>query len=542
MYKVILVDDDYPVLEFLSEAIDWEQLGLTLQGVFENGLNAWEHAQIEMPDILITDIGMPKMDGLELIRRMKEKKPNLRAGILSCHSEFHYAQQALKLHVQDYLLKETLDPEDLQKLLAQFVESLLAEQSIQVQQTKLQHIVDRNKEIMKDKFFSNTIQQPILDMDQWKAEAETFGLHLNRSAYLPVIGFINSYRPALQRFVSGDILQFAIDNVMEEMIRSEAPLSVHFAYGTKESFYLHPVAPGLKVNGYDEAANLLQRVQTALKKSLKINVSFMIGDIYHQPHELKQGLIRLIANTDQRFYMEESAIVKYREVTFGQEDLFSWYDQACEQFRTLMMEKDKDAVIPTVSYWIALLQQHRFAPDTIKDWVLKLLLDLKLKLQSMQQFRSIYTVDIMHQEIVEIDSLAELKHWLIDYFHSVLSVVGDILDSSKRSEVMDARQYVSMHLNKRISLEEVAEHLHLNPSYFSRLFKKETGETFIEFVTRLKISRAKELLDQTNQSAGKICELLGYDNQSYFIKLFKANVGVTPIEYRNSKSNHTSTK
>src|SRR5665647_2572593 len=98
MYKVILVDDDYPVLEFLSKALDWEQLGLTLQGVFENGLSAWEHAQ-----------------------------------------------QALKLHVQDYLLKETLDPIDLQKLLVQFVESLQAERSIHVQQTKLQHTVDRNK-------------------------------------------------------------------------------------------------------------------------------------------------------------------------------------------------------------------------------------------------------------------------------------------------------------------------------------------------------------------------------------------------------------
>jgi len=91
---------------------------------------------------------------------------------------------------------------------------------------------------------------------------------------------------------------------------------------------------------------------------------------------------------------------------------------------------------------------------------------------------------------------------------------------------------VSLHLNRKISLDEVAEHLYMNPSYFSRLFKKETGETFIEYVNKMKVHRAKELLDQTNLPVAKICEALGYDNHSYFIKMFKTVAGVTPQEYR----------
>jgi two-component system response regulator YesN len=87
-------------------------------------------------------------------------------------------------------------------------------------------------------------------------------------------------------------------------------------------------------------------------------------------------------------------------------------------------------------------------------------------------------------------------------------------------------------MDKRITLDEVAAYLHLNASYFSRLFHKENGITFIEYVTRMKMNRAKELLDQTSHSIGKICEMLGYDNQSYFIKTFKNIVGVTPSEYR----------
>jgi two-component system response regulator YesN len=134
-----------------------------------------------------------------------------------------------------------------------------------------------------------------------------------------------------------------------------------------------------------------------------------------------------------------------------------------------------------------------------------------------------------------MDSLDELQEWLIHYLQSAMTSTDEWSGNVRRSEVVEAMEYVSLHLDKRIGLEEMAEHLHLNNSYFSRLFKKETGRTFIDYVTHMKLTRAKELLDQTNHSVGKISEALGYDNQSYFIKLFKANTGVTPVEYRGHK-------
>ena len=109
----MLVDDDYPVIEFLTGTIEWEQFGVTLQSTHENGASAFEKALEEMPDILITDIGMPKMNGIELTKRLKEINPNLQVVILSCHSEFEFAKQALKLQVQDYLVKDMFDPEDI---------------------------------------------------------------------------------------------------------------------------------------------------------------------------------------------------------------------------------------------------------------------------------------------------------------------------------------------------------------------------------------------------------------------------------------------
>ncbi|MCZ8519413.1 MULTISPECIES: response regulator transcription factor [Paenibacillus] len=532
MYKVMLVDDDYPVLEFLAGSIPWEQLGLTLIGTYENGAVALEAAQKGMPDIVVTDIGMPRMNGLELIRALKELAPRIRFAILSCHSEFHYAQQAMKLNVQDYLLKDTLDPEDMEKLLVQFRASLDEESKGAQQQKQLRQMIDRNRERHKESFIRGSIHEPILDRQAWLQEAESFGLSLQGRVCLPVACYIDDQRQARQRFVTDDVLRFAVNNILEEILREEATEAVNFTYDVLRSFILIPSQGGIKTNPYDEAVGLLTKVQSTVYTALKLKLSFLIGRTCGEPAELKGEMTGLLGSSGQRFYMRQQSMEKKEKLIFSQADLFSSYDEAASSFRGVLLEGSAATVQPVLAYWTGYVRSERFRPETVKDWVLKLVLDLKLKLQSMQLFRNHYSVEILHRELLEMDTLDEIEAWVNGFFESSLVAARDAKVLSKRTEVLDACQYVSQHLHRKISLDEVAEHLYMNPSYFSRLFKKESGETFIEYVNRTKVNRAKELLDGTNLSVAKICEALGYDNHSYFIKMFKTVAGVTPQEYR----------
>jgi two-component system response regulator YesN len=240
----------------------------------------------------------------------------------------------------------------------------------------------------------------------------------------------------------------------------------------------------------------------------------------------------LLVGETQHFYMQEGSIVKMHAVRKSQQDIFAYYEQANSELREVLLSKRPDVVTEVVEKWIALIKEHEFAPETVKDWMLKLLLDQKLKWQSLQSIRPSYSADTLHKEIIDLDTLTEMKCWLTDHLQVVVSLMGTHFGTSMRTEIIEACKYVSLHLDRRISLEEVAEHCYLNPSYFSRFFKKEVGESFIEYVTRMKMERAKELLDQTSHSGSKICEMLGYDNQSYFIKTFKSHAGMTPVEYR----------
>ncbi|OCT11275.1 DNA-binding response regulator [Paenibacillus pectinilyticus] len=532
MHKVMLVDDDYPVLELLSEVIPWEDLGLELMGTYENGLNAWEHIQEAMPDILITDIGMPKMNGLELITRVKARKANVRIAILSCHSEFQFAQQAMRLNVQDYLVKDTFEPKDLEKLFLQFKQSIQDEEQTNWQHSKLSHLADETKALRKEQWMKNFIQQPLINPQEWQSEARAYGVFTEGYMCMTAIGFMVDYKLAKKRFSSDQTLRFAINNVMEEVLKSQDMKGMHVGYGAKESLFLFAFKPGIQLNMYDVTAACLKSIQATLYQVLKLQMTFLIGECCISPTQLKFNLNELLQNETQRFYLQEGSIVKMKRVDHAQQDIFAFYDQASSELREVLIGKQPEAVSEAVDRWITLIHGQKFAPETVKDWMLKLLLDQKLKWQSLQFIRPSYSTDTLHREIIDLDTLFEMKRWLSGHLQTIVSLTGNRLTTGMRAEITKACQYVSMHLDRRISLEEVAEYCYLNASYFSRFFKKEVGESFIEYVTRMKMERAKELLTQTTHSCSKICELLGYDNQSYFIKTFKTYAGVTPVEYR----------
>ncbi|TFE26653.1 response regulator transcription factor [Cohnella luojiensis] len=531
MYNVMLVDDDYPVLELLSETIDWEGKGLRLLGTFENGAMAWEHAQNVMPDILITDIGMPRMNGLELCEKIKERKPETRIIILSCHNDFAYAQQAMRLNVQEYLLKESLQPEDLARMLDRFKLGLDEERHINGENLRLHALVNDSQELRKEQAFKNFIHQPLLTADKWMREANGFGLFVEDEACLPVIGYVDDYQQVKHRFASEQTLRFAIANVMNEILGGVDARMLHIAYSERKQLLLFSYKKSLKTNIYDMASGHIRTIQSALSKVLKIRTTYLLGTECGSPESLKRSLQMMLTDEDQRFYLDPGSVVKSRTEPIAEEDLFIHYDTASSELRETMVGKRPADARKLADSWIERIAGERYPPAAVKDWVLKLLLDLKLKLRTLQYVRSGYSADTLHKEISEIDSIGELRDWLHGQLMSAAEGEG-ALSVSKRPEIKEACKYVSLHLNRRISLDEVAEILHLNASYFSRMFKKETGETFIEYVTRMKMERAREMLDRTSNTVGEICEQLGYDNQSYFIKTFKAHSGVTPMEYR----------
>ncbi|SHN00043.1 response regulator [Gracilibacillus kekensis] len=530
MYKVMLVDDDYPTIEFLTEAIDWESLGFKLISTHENGLQALEFAKQNTPDILITDIGMPKMDGIELTREIKKLKDSIQVAIISCHNEFSYAQQALKLDVQDYILKESLDPEDLQKILLTCKKRLDNDTTKVIEVKKLQHKIKVNHDIEHQKLLRQYIQG---------SSNKFLDLFTQANYSIPVYFYINEYYKVKKNFISSDTLQFAVQNIMQEIIdnqESQQSYCIHYENNKGFVFYQHSFT--IKHDVYGTLKQLLRKLQEALNRYLSIDISFVVGQQVDNI-AIKDSIHSLINSDEQIFYANKNIIMKKSEElsSYQGQEMFDYYQDVANQLKQTIFERDIKSFTNHLDNWIHFCVSKQYSSKIVKEWFLRMVLDLKMRLRTIPSLQSNYYVESLQEEVFLLNTIYELRNWLIEYAQKCLAETNQQLKDKYHKDVLSACYYVSHNLEKKLSLDEVADYLYLNASYFSRLFKKEMQITFVEYVKQRKVERAKELLEITNDSVGSICEQLGYDNQSYFIKVFKKIVGYTPLEYRGKQIN-----
>lgn len=534
MYSVIIVDDDLPVLEFLSMAIPWEKLGFRLAGAYENPLEALEAGRQVKTDVLISDIGMPEMNGLDLIRSLREVDPHVKAVILSCHDDFHYAQKAMKLSVSEYMLKETMNIDNISEVLGRLKDQLDAEDNVLSKSRQLEKEAALRRSSSKRHFIRSMVNEPLFDSEEWIQQAQGFGIRLGQHGLLPVFGYANRAKEAHQRFQSKDLFDYTIQNIIEELLVDQKETAL-FTYDTGEIILLFPHFGSIHVNNTQKVEQTLRHLQSCLLQFAKISFSFITGSPAKDVRSLKDQLKRMVEARSSRFYLPESSVVKLEHVREGFGDggvLLAEYAQTLDEFRSVVFDERSDLIDSLVSKWIDFIQYHRFPPMEVKEWLLKMILDVRMRLKSLQHYQSTFSSELLHHDVHELSSVRELEIWLKDYLQQAIQWAGQVYRESHNREIMECQRFVYNHLHTKISLEDAAAHLHLHPSYLSRLFKKETGENFVEYVTRMKMEKAKELLEITDKTVEQIADMLGYENKNYFGKLFKAHTGIVPNAYR----------
>lgn len=532
MFKVIIADDHIPVLTYLSTNIPWTELGLELSAACSDGGEALEACERCRPDILITDIGMPVMNGLDLIDHSRRINPRLKAVILSCHEDFQYAQQAVKLHVSDYILKESLRIEQLIAVLQQLAAHLREETALQETNRNLQDVVKQSSTAIRATFLRSLLEQPIWNETDLQRNAKKFGIHLHGSIpYLPVLAVPD--RPSLleERFGGAHNMQFVIDNALHDLLRMEG--SFVLPLDERHAFLLFLLQRTLKRNVHDEIREELQHIQQSMNRYMRLSLSFFIGNASQNLGELKKRVLELLHIKTIRFYSGEQCIVKAaQQLETAGDDIFVHYSEAMHHFRTSILSGNKAETVAAVAKWIHHIETMRYPVDAVRSWFLNIAMELELKFTVMQNFITNFDAERLHKTIYSIDTLVHLNEWMEHFLEQKMTSMQTLRHQSMRKEIAEAIRYVLMHPGEKISMEEMANRFNLNPTHFSRVFKHETGETFIEFVTRTKMERARELLSQSDLTVHEIAERLGFDHTSYFIKVFRNYSGKSPVEYR----------
>ncbi|MFC4024712.1 response regulator [Oceanobacillus longus] len=525
MYKVMLVDDDYPVLEFLNQAIPWAELGFHVTSLCQDGEKAFHIVQEEgAPDVIITDIGMPFMNGIELIKNVREINHNFESVFLTCHDDFSMAQEAIRLHSFDYILKESIDIDNMIKLLTRLKEKL---DKVKQSSQETNWMIRENIKSLRNRTLEVLLNGNEKDIKDW--------FHQHKDEFyqkncVPVLCFIDHYQRQKSYFTSSSLLKFAIDNLISEVL-NKAGNSFTVAYKDSMFFILYFPETKNESLSLEVVRHSIKEINAILKRFLKVSLTTITGSITVFPYELSSELKFLTNNIDQRFYMNHGSIGRIGKEPFTVENIFVDYTDASEEIKLFIVQGNEGALEDAIKGWMGIFKVKQYDPQLVKSWTAHLILDMERMTHSMINDES-SILSIINKKISDTETIEQLEYLFIANLKSMMRKLEEGQGVSTRPEILRAQKYVLMNLDKKITLGDVAVYLHMNPSYFSRMYKKDTNENFIDFVNRTKMERAKEIIVSTNKSIETIAYMLGFENKSYFLKIFKKYFGVVPNYYK----------
>lgn len=529
MYKMMLVDDDYLVLEYLRKMIPWEELGFEVVGLCEDGQQALTMMSETKLDVIMTDIGMPKKDGITLIKEAIEINPKLMSIFLTCYDDIGYALTAIRLNSFDYILKETFDPESITQIMLRLKDKLDKEAASQQILNNMKFFIKENLSVLRSKLLERLITGDAKAISGWLKKHE-HELELN-STYkycIPILSFIDDYEQLLKTRYSEDALKFAIDNVIAETL---SRVGTGFCLFYKEdTFFIFCARDAVIADG--EIQQALREATVNLRKFLKLSITAIIGSNCTFPDGLTGELNAMLKYSEQRFYLEPGSMVEKKQIHFSAEYPFLQFMDSVQTLKRLILQEDLHGLDAWIQNWTSTVSLHQYQPSTVKQWARDLLFEVERMIQLLQDVESGSVEAVVNHSITKAITAKQLAQSLSDCLHKAVTTMKEVHDLPKKEEIIKAQKYVLLNLDKKITLGDVAAYLHLNPSYFSRIFKQYAQMNFIDYVNQMKIEEAKRLIDNTNESTEKIADKLGFESKSYFIKVFKKYFGASPIEYK----------
>jgi two-component system response regulator YesN len=538
MYKVLLVDDEALIREAISENIKWEELGFQFLGACENGKEAKEKIDKDIPDLLITDICMPYVDGMELTKYVYEKYPVIKVIILSGYDEFEYAKTAVKYKVLEYVLKP-ITAYEFTELLNKIKKEFDKESDQNKKLKKLREAYNSNLLVLKGRFLNALIQGSILTQDV-KKKSEDFQIDLEGRYFATAIVEGDDLSEYIKRHngIKEDLVLFAIYNITEEIVNRHR-CGVVFQNGQDKTIIIFKSE---KEDGFrSKIFDICCQIRTALNHYLKIDAAIGIGKTVATTGWLNRSLETAKSVLEYRFLLGQNVVLDARELGRGSTcagiNISDWTDKILLSIKA----GNTDEMGQNIKSFMQALRENYISKNRIIIYIQNIVLSIVNMLDeagiSDEDFRA--GEHTFMNRIYTKKHLRDMENELTALCEKVSRIMTSEKDSYGNRQAVMALDYIDKNYgNSKISLNSVCHYLAMSTSYFSSIFKSYTGETFIEALTKKRIEKAKSLMENTAMKSYEIANEVGFSDPHYFSIIFKKHTGFTPTEYAKNQRRH----
>mgnify|MGYP001378607965 CR=1 FL=1 len=510
-YKVIVVDDEPRVRRGLTSLIPRLDQEWAVIGEAKNGLEAIELVRKEMPDLVITDIRMPHMNGLDLLSALKEYP--VEVVILSGYGYFEYAQTAVKFGAFDFLLKP-LKPSDIENLLARLKTHLQSVRPSGHNPAPL-HITRQWKDWL-------TGSEDTIEIAN---ELQTY-LPADINAYQMMTIEIDQYEELIMDDQWGDkqLVLFAVRNVVHEVMTEKASSLFLFTEGSRLHFLILN-----QTYCRESTRQLITEVRKWVKMSISIGLSRSFPLFSQLPEAYREAKEAL----QNKWIYGGGNVYDYEEVAIRIQDDAGYPADIDEALVRAVRASQSESSIAELDGFMTAIKDKNLPFRVFRRFCLQLLSSILRIVYEKRLQECIVHSSAQPQDLFQRDFTAdEFEVYMKEQIAAIIKATEWQLQQKQNQTLEKAVEYIRCHYGRDISLDDVAEHTRMSGSYFSSFFKQETGETFIEYLTRLRMEKAKSLMMNAELRLYEIARLVGYQDVKYFSRLFKRHLGVTPAEYR----------
>ena len=534
--KVFLVEDEMVIRRGIKNSIDWEKEGYIFCGEASDGELAYPMIIKEKPDILITDIRMPFMDGLELCKLVKKELPNIKILILSGYDEFDYAKEAIRLGVTEYLLKP-ISSGKLLEALNGVSESIRREKEDKDLGRKYMEEMRENTEHEKQKFFEQMIAGNLSMADALET-GKKYEMNLSAGMYNLLL-----FRFTLgeENRKSGELLgeaEYAIEKLTERL-----EYVFEFQRGVEGWAFL------LMADNEEQMSERVKELSKDLEEIVK-NYSTIayfggIGQPVARLRELEESFREAERALAARFTMELNRIISVEDIRMAQnvdtlDDIEITSFGEIEKTRT-MLEKFlnngvEDEIDEFVDVYINELPEENLKSVLMRQYIIMdayiVMMSFCEKIEGIEGEMQAQSEELKNS-MKTIQTVEEIKNYIRMLLKKIIGV-RDTISGRRYSDIIEIAkdQIRKTYMSDEISLNTVAAEVGMSPSYFSSIFSKEMGKTFVEYLTEIRMDRAKELLMCSSMKTSEIGYEVGYKDPHYFSYIFKKTQNCTPKEFR----------
>ncbi|MFD2610880.1 response regulator [Paenibacillus gansuensis] len=529
MINMMIVDDESIFREYLKTTIDWGQYGFQITAEGKNGVHALEQAELHPPDIALLDINMPFMDGIELAEKLLERYPHVRIVLITGHSEFEYARKAIRLGVKDYILKPFTKEELLLTMLKirQDIEIEQQEKTTAISQQAIMKERLLNRMISKD--YNGTQEDTVRQLDELGIRAQS---GLFQVACIEIDHLDQKWNEVSEKL----LWKFAVTNVLGEIIQIRGShLMFTDADGRIVSLLEFEDEAAVHEFDKDDYGMLCQLI----KKHLKFTITIGLGSVHNGYNHIYSSYMEALVSLQNKFNMGNDRCIEYERYRDEFSGLGFYPAEMNERLLGHMRSGESAKVAEQLTEMFRYIREQRTSVDhTYMICMNVISLCLSFVTEAGYDVEDVYSEGFSpFSELKKLESIHETEKWMKHLYKQAVEYAGSHRMTKARKNALAAKEYIDGHYaDPELSVERIAGHIYINSSYLRSIFKKEWQTTVSDYITHVRLQKAKELITAGRSRLSDISEQVGYNDAGYFSKAFKKYVGMTPSEYENTRN------